>query len=405
MKKTLAIVLALMMCLSCVSALADTTIEWWTPNWDEVESREMAAEFEAANPGIKVELVITDWDTYKSKITAAISTNNAPELCTVLTTDVVPFAQVGLLQPLNEIGAAAGIDFADLLPSAVAIASIDDTVYGIPFRHDGSGIYYNVDLLKAAGYEAFPETWTEMVEMSKKLTKDGVYAFAWPLGNQANAVTRLVQQVYTYGGDVLAEDGVTCILNSEAGKKALTNIVSSIQEGYASPSSAEIDNTKMRDMFGSGNLAFNFTGPFDAATLIAEYPELNFATAVIPGVEGMGCTTANGWTLIMAKNCPDENKEAAAKLLAYLSTPKNQARLTDSFPASYTALEYEQFATDVLKPFAKQLDNSKPEPTYTRWAEMEPVIYEYIQYAVSGSMSIEEACENMAADVTALLSY
>ena len=22
------------------------TIEWWTPNWDEVESKEMAAEFE-----------------------------------------------------------------------------------------------------------------------------------------------------------------------------------------------------------------------------------------------------------------------------------------------------------------------------------------------------------------------
>lgn len=405
MKKTLAIVMALILCLTCVSALADTTIEWWTPNWDEVESREMAAEFEAANPGIKVELVITDWDTYKSKITAAISTNNAPELCTVLLTDVVPFAQVGLLEPLNELAAAAGVDFADLLPSAVSIASIGETVYGIPFRYDGSGIYYNVDLLKAAGYDTFPLTWDEMVEMSKKLTKDGVYAFAWPLGNQANAVTRLVQQLYTYGGDILAEDGVTCTLNSEASKKALANIVSSIQEGYANPSSAEIDNTKMRDMFGSGNLAFNFTGPFDVATLTTEYPNLNFATAVIPGVDGMGCTTANGWTLVMAKNCPSENKEAAAKMLAYLSTPQNQARLTDSFPASYTALEYEQFSTDLLKPFAEQLENSRPEPTYTRWAEMEPVIYEYIQYAVSGSMSVDEACENMAADVTALLSY
>ena len=405
MKKTLAIVMALILCLTCVSALADTTIEWWTPNWDEVESREMAAEFEAANPGIKVELVITDWDTYKSKITAAISTNNAPELCTVLLTDVVPFAQVGLLEPLNELAAAAGVDFADLLPSAVSIASIGETVYGIPFRYDGSGIYYNVDLLKAAGYDTFPLTWDEMVEMSKKLTKDGVYAFAWPLGNQANAVTRLVQQLYTYGGDILAEDGVTCTLNSEAGKKALANIVSSIQEGYANPSSAEIDNTKMRDMFGSGNLAFNFTGPFDVATLTTEYPNLNFATAVIPGVDGMGCTTANGWTLVMAKNCPSENKEAAAKMLAYLSTPQNQARLTDSFPASYTALEYEQFSTDLLKPFAEQLENSRPEPTYTRWAEMEPVIYEYIQYAVSGSMSVDEACENMTADVTALLSY
>ena len=403
MKKLIALVLALMLCLSCTAALAQTTIEWWTPNWDEVESREMAAEFEAANPDIKVNLVITDWDTYKSKITAAISTDNAPELCTVLTTDVVPFAQVGLLEPLNELGANAGINYADLLPSAVAIASVGETVYGIPFRHDGSGIYYNVDMLAAAGYDAFPTTWEEMVEMSKKLTGDGVYAFAWPLGNQANAVTRLVQQVYTYGGDILAEDGKTCILNSEAGKKALGNIVSSIVDGYASPSSAEIDNTKMRDLFGSGKLAFNFTGPFDADTLIAEYPELNFATAVIPGVDGMGCTTANGWTVIMPAKA--DEKEAAAKFLAYITTPENQARLTDSFPASYEALGYEKFATDILKPFAVQLDNSKPEPTYTRWAEMEPVIYSYIQFAVSGVMSVDEACEAMAAEVTALLAY
>ena len=405
MKKMLAILLAMLLCIGCVAAMAETTIQWWTPNWDEPESREMAAEFEALNPDIKVELVITDWDTYKSRVTAAISDDNAPELYSVLTTDVVPFAQLGLLEPLNELGAAAGVDFDDLLPSAVAIASIDDTVYGIPFRHDGSGVYYNVDLLKEAGYDSFPTTWADMVEMSKALTKDGVYAFAQPLGNQANAVTRLVQQLYTYGGDVLAEDGVTCTLDSDAAKSALNTIVSSIQEGYASPSSAELDNTKERDLFGSGTLAFNISGPFDIDTLLADYPELNFATAVIPGLDGMACTTANGWTIIMASKAKDENKEAAAKLLAYLTTPENQARLTDSFPASYTALAYEQFATDYLKPFADQLENSKPEPTYTRWAEMEPIIYEYIQYAVSGSMSVDEACESMAADITALLSY
>ena len=405
MKKMLAILLAMLLCIGCVAAMAETTIQWWTPNWDEPESREMAAEFEALNPDIKVELVITDWDTYKSRVTAAISDDNAPELYSVLTTDVVPFAQLGLLEPLNELGAAAGVDFDDLLRPAVAIASIDDTVYGIPFRHDGSGIYYNVDLLKEAGYDSFPTTWADMVEMSKALTKDGVYAFAQPLGNQANAVTRLVQQLYTYGGDVLAEDGVTCTLDSDAAKSALNTIVSSIQEGYASPSSAELDNTKERDLFGSGKLAFYISGPFDIDTLLADYPELNFATAVIPGLDGMACTTANGWTIIMASKAKDENKEAAAKLLAYLTTPENQARLTDSFPASYTALAYEQFATDYLKPFADQLENSKPEPTYTRWAEMEPIIYEYIQYAVSGSMSVDEACESMAADITALLSY
>ena len=182
------------------------TIQWWTPNWDEPESREMAAEFEEANPDIKVELVITDWDTYKSKITTAISAKNAPELFTILLTDVGPFAKKDLLEPLTELGKAASIDFDDLLEPALDITSLNGEIYGIPFRYDGSGIYYNVDMLEAAGYDAFPTDWDEMVEMSQKLSGDGVYGFAWPLGNQANAATRLVQQLNTYGGDILNED-------------------------------------------------------------------------------------------------------------------------------------------------------------------------------------------------------
>lgn len=377
------------------------TIQWWTPNWDEPESREMAAEFEADNPGTKVELVITDWDTYKSKITAAISANNAPELYTVLTTDVVPFAKQGFLEPLDEWIEKEDINKDDFLSAALDIASTDGKVYGLPFRHDGSGMYYNVDLLKAAGYEEFPETWDEFVTMCKDLSKDNVYGFAWPLGNQANAVTRLVQQLYTAGGDLFNEDGTKALLDSPEAVSALNNIVSSIQEGYASPNSLEYDNTKMRAAFGSGQLAVLFSGPFDIDALKEEYPDLNFKTAVIPGEDGMGVTTANGWTLIMSAS--NKNKETAAKLLAYLVTPENQARLTDSFPASKTALEYEKFSTEELKPFAKQLEKSKAEPTHERWAEIEPIIYSYIQQAVSGSISVEDACKQMTADINSLL--
>ena len=61
--------------------------------------------------------------------------------------------------------------------NALDITSVDGKEYGVPFRYDGSSIYYNIDMLKAAGYDAFPETWDEMVEMSKKLSKDGVYGF------------------------------------------------------------------------------------------------------------------------------------------------------------------------------------------------------------------------------------
>jgi ABC-type glycerol-3-phosphate transport system substrate-binding protein len=379
------------------------TIEWWTPNWDEEESREMAAEFEAENSNIKVELVITDWDTYKSRITTAISAGDAPELSTVLTTDIAPFAKQGLLQDLDGLLADAGADVDDFLQASLDIASVDGKIYGVPFRHDGSGIFYNVDILSEAGYDEFPSTWADMVEMSKKLTQDGVYGFAWPLGQQANAVTRLVQQIYSHGGDVFNEDGTESLLNSPEAIASLRTIVSSIEEGYASPSSLEYDNTTMRAAFGSGQLAFNFTGPFDVDAIQEEYPELNFSTAVIPGIDGMGVTTSNGWSVIMAEK--SNNKEAAAKFLAYITTPENQARLTDSFPASYTALEYDQFQTEYLAPFAEQLTNSKPEPTHDRWAEIEPIIFRYIQMAVSGETSVEEACEGMHKEINDLLSF
>lgn len=380
------------------------TIEWWTPNWDEKESREMVDEFLAIHPEIKVNLVITEWDTYKSKITAAISTDKAPQLYTVLTTDVPQFAKLGLLSPLDELGANAGINFEDILKAALDICSVDGAVYGVPFRHDGSGVWYNVDMLASVGYTSFPTTWDELNEMSAKLVEAGIteYPSAWPLGHQANAVTRMVQQMYTNGGTVLSEDETKCLLDSPEAIQALTNICDTITKGYASPSSLEMDNTVLRDTFGAEQIAFYIGGPFDASTLETEYPDLNFASAVIPGIDGMGCTTSNGWTICMAESA--QNKEEAALFLQYLTLPENQARLTDSFPASYTAIEYEQFATANLKPFATQLENSKPEPAYAQWAEMEPIIFNYMQYALSGNMSPEEACKAMKADIDAILN-
>ncbi len=385
------------------SATEQVTIEWWTPNWDEKESREMADEFMAEHPNIKVNLVITEWDTYKNKIMAAISTNNAPQLYTILTTDVAQFAKLGLLSPLDELGAQAGINFDDMLEAALDIASVDGKIYGVPFRHDGSGVWYNVDMLNQVGYNEFPKTWDELITMCEKIKQAGIveYANAWPLGNQPNAVTRMVQQLYSLGGDVLNKDETECLLDSPEAVQALTNIVENLQNGYASPSSLEMDNTILRDTFGAEKLAFYIGGPFDAGTLESEYPNLNFASAVIPGKDGMGVTTSNGWTIAMAEKTT--NKEEAALFLQYLTLPENQARLTDSFPASKTALEYEQFSTKYLKPFAEQLTKSKPEPAYAKWPEMEPIIFNYMQYALSGSMTPEEACKAMTADINAIL--
>lgn len=410
MKKAICLLLAALTITSAVFAGGSsesnnsgvTTIQWWSPNWDEVESRELIATFEADNPDIKVDLVVTDWDTYKAKTTTALTGRKAPELYSVLLTDVKPFAEKGLIAPVYDLCKDAGTDWSDMIPAAIDIVSYNSETYAIPFRYDGSGVYYNKAALRSVGYDEFPETWAEVLEMSDKLLANGTYTpTAWTFGNQTNAVTRFAQVLYTFGGDFMNTTGTQCTLNTTEAKDALSFLNNMLVKGYAPRSSLELDNTRLRDTFGAGQMAYYIGGPFDVDVILNDYSDIELGTAVLPGIDSMGCTTANGWCVVMAQNT--ENKEAAARFLSFLGTPSSQTKLTDSFPSSYTALQEAKFSTEYLTPFAKQLEVSKDEPSYIRWAEMEPIIYQYMQEAFTGKISTDEACESMTKDITDLL--
>lgn len=378
------------------------TIQWWSPNWDETVSRELVAEFEAANPDIKIDLVITDWDSYKAKTTAAISAKNAPELISVLLTDVKPFVQAGFLEPIDAHMVTVGYDSSDLLDSAKNIVSYEDNLYAMPFRYDGSGIYYNVDMLAQVGYDQFPTTYEELDKMHEDLKVEGITACAWPLGNQPNAIIRYAALLATEGGQMLSDDETTATLDTPEAVAAMERLANSILDGYASKNSLEYDNTKLRDAFGSEQFAYYVGGPYDVDPLEESYPDVTFKAAVMAGNGGMGYTTADGWCIILAEK--SNNKEAAARFMAFVGLPENQARLTASFPASIEGLKQEKFSTEYMTPFADQLVNSVAAPAYTRYAEMQPIIYKYIQMAITGQVSSEEACQQMTKELNALLA-
>ena len=59
------------------------TIAWWVPNWDEKPARAIVADYESANPGEKVDIVITTWDTMAQKILVGLQqSRNAPDVIT-----------------------------------------------------------------------------------------------------------------------------------------------------------------------------------------------------------------------------------------------------------------------------------------------------------------------------------
>jgi len=384
---------------------APVTITWWVPDWDQPTVEKLLTGFEAENPNITVNLVTTTWDTMQNQIYLGLQGSNPPDLITELEARISGYAEQGLLTNLDQY-VASSTDFTkdDVVPSALDMNSYNGSLYGIPFRHDGTGVYYNKGMFKAAGLDPdnFPTTWDELMQDSVKLTTNGQYATAWPFGNQSNAVTRFQIQLFTYGGQILSDDGKTCTLDTPAALQAMNSLVDTMTTSkIASPSSMEIDNTALRELFVNKKIAWYISGAFDIDTIQQEAPDIQLGTAVLPGVNGMGVTEVDGFSMIIPAGAA--HKDAAWKLADYIARDANMAELTATFPARKSAMSMDKFKAPLLQPFIKQLDQGKSEAAYTKWPQMETIIYTYMQKAILGSISTQDAMTNITHEINQVL--
>ena len=72
------------------------------------------AEFEKANPGIKIEMEAVSTDGRLQKVTAAINAKTMPEVFKILSEERIQFARRGYIVPLDDVvGAIGEKDFVD----------------------------------------------------------------------------------------------------------------------------------------------------------------------------------------------------------------------------------------------------------------------------------------------------
>ena len=129
----------------------EVAITWWVPNWDEEIVKQLLTGFESENPNIKVELVITTWDTMQNQIRMGLMSSTPPDLITELESRILAHAEQGLLANLDQnVTSSSEITKDDIIASALEINSYNGSLYGVPFRHDGSGVYYNKTVFKDA---------------------------------------------------------------------------------------------------------------------------------------------------------------------------------------------------------------------------------------------------------------
>ena len=253
MKKVLALFLALMMVLSLFTACAKqettTTAE---PNPAETETeaeqtteeapaasgedivinflgaqysdktepylKQVCADFEAANPGIKVNLEIVGWDNISSRATALVGAGQAPDIYNGgSASEYVPD---GLLYNVKDI--VSEELQADFYPSFLDNnRDIDDgEVYAVPYLASVRALYCNAKIFKEVGIENPPKTWTEVEEACQKINdfyNGDVYA--WGIdATTTEGQTMVAYYGWSNGGGYVDDDfnyTINCDANVE----------------------------------------------------------------------------------------------------------------------------------------------------------------------------------------------
>jgi len=385
--------------LTCGFASAGEVV-WWTPNWREDVARELAAKFEAANPDIKLKLEITVSDGLPTKILTALQSGSPPDVIEAQHGWVTPYAQQGLIQPLDDVLK----DKDDYIPASLTYSNWDGKQWGMPYRIESIAMLYNTDMFKAAGIEKPPETWDELIEVAKKLTHDDQWGFVITGGGEfGNTVFRSLPFIWENGGSIISNDMKKATVNEPAAVEAVKFYTDMLVTHHVSPpSTLQNDGTANRHLFSSGKAAMYQAGQFDIPAVKKENPDLNFAAMMMVHPTGKDpASILGGWSFVVPKDA--KNPGEAKKLIAFLSKPENMAALTYTFPARKSAMEMPQFQDPQLEVFKKMLPYARTLPANKSWIQITQAYFNGVQSVLAGDADPQEAMDTAAEEIQGLL--
>lgn len=349
------------------SAMADTTlrlVEVITSPQRTETLKGIVGQFEAANPGTKVEIISLPWGEAFQKFATMVSAGDLPDVVEMPDTWVSLYANNNLLADLSPW--LEGWEHAsDLSDRAVALGAVDDKPVMLPYGFYLRAMFYNKDLLAEAGVEAVPTTLDEFHAAAEKVSalpgKAGYCMRGGPGG-----LNGWVMFSATMAGDnaFFDEDG-NSTWSSEGWEKGLEWYVNLYKDGLAPKDSVNWGFNEIVAGFYTGQCAFLDQDP-DALIAIAERmkPEQYGVTTFPKGPDGKAFPTIGyaGWSMMETS----ENKDLAWKLIATLEGPEGNVpwnKMTGALPALKSAENDPFYQSEAFKGWFEELGDPDVVPT------------------------------------------
>jgi raffinose/stachyose/melibiose transport system substrate-binding protein len=298
--------------------------------WDDV-----AKQFEAANPGTKVELNYQDDDLYQTiGLQNLLNGRNAPDIY---------FEWTGnRLEQRVKDGFAADISskfasgpLAGLFDDATLNQyKVDDKIVMVPYSADVTNVlWYNKQLLADAGVQP-PTTWEELLAACDKLNAAGLTPIAsgnkdlWAAGNWLSHMASRVVGEDAYAATL----GGTGKFGTPEWEKAFGYITELADHKCVNESVNSIDDNEGAQLFFQGKAAMHPIGSWLVSWAIDEAPDLDFDYVNLPampdaaGNQDSVIGVATGFVI----NAKSAKIDKAAEFMALLNSDENVQKLIEA---------------------------------------------------------------------------
>ncbi|MFC5650476.1 extracellular solute-binding protein [Paenibacillus solisilvae] len=304
---------------------------WSSPNVDNQLYKERIQKFQELNPNIKIEAQDIPSAQYRTKLRTEAAGNSMPDMFILFPgIDMDPYIDADVLMPIDEIMD----NWKDILPAqALAGYNVDGKQYAIPAKMTFVDIiYYHKDMLAKVGYNAFPTTYADFLDLVKKLKASGVTPMGignknrWPL--QSTFMSAVGDR--SAGTDFLTKvkEGQAKFTDPDY-LKAL-GILDELNKADAFNSDLNtMDEVQVQDYFLQKKSAMTMTSStIDTKFRVSntENPD-NIGIALFPSIEGGKGTAGKSAGVIqygigLSKELTGAKKEAALKFLQYFYAPE-----------------------------------------------------------------------------------
>lgn len=297
-------------------------------------------------------------------------------------------------------------DTSDFLPTLADGGTINGKLLGYPTWVNCKILIYRKDLLKQLGYEV-PKTEDEYLALAQKISEDGKYKGNALIGKGSDAVCTFCDFACQNGATslILDKDG-NCNLTEEPFVKAMQYMID--LNKYSTGDSTACQSTEVESYFENGDILMelNWSHQYPKAVKALGADKVG-CTAMLSGSAGTGAT-GGPWYECVLKN--SANQEAALTYTKWMWDHNADYMTTaSSLNIAASSSVYKEYGS---KPGFEHLSavldtlsgNSLNRPLTPYWSQIEDTLGSYIEGAIEGKYTAEEAMKSASDDITGIMS-